>query len=69
MEVFVARQAIFDRNRQLHAYELLYRSDPTQTQFDGTESGVATQPRATAQLRTRRASARQSAALTRNSVT
>jgi c-di-GMP-related signal transduction protein len=42
MEVFVARQAIFDRNRQLHAYELLYRSDPTHTQFDGTEAGVAT---------------------------
>ena len=27
MEVFVARQAIFDRKRELHAYELLYRSD------------------------------------------
>ena len=27
MEVFVARQAIFDRKRQLYAYELLYRSE------------------------------------------
>src|SRR5580704_17236792 len=43
MEVFVARQAIFDRKRQLYAYELLYRSDASRNEFDGTEAGVATQ--------------------------
>jgi c-di-GMP-related signal transduction protein len=43
VDVFVARQAIFDRKRQLHAYELLYRSNGSSNQFDGTEAGAATQ--------------------------
>jgi c-di-GMP-related signal transduction protein len=42
MDVFVARQPIFDRGRQLFAYELLYRSDDVHNEFDGTESGSAT---------------------------
>jgi c-di-GMP-related signal transduction protein len=42
MEVFVARQAIFDRNNQVYAYELLYRSDEAANQFDGTEAASAT---------------------------
>src|SRR5579863_3297782 len=43
MEVFLARQAIFDRNRELYAYELLYRSNGVTNHFDGTEAGDATQ--------------------------
>src|SRR5580704_13495214 len=42
MEVFVARQAIFDRKRQLYAYELLYRSNGARNEFDGTDADVAT---------------------------
>ena len=42
MEVFVARQAIFDRKRQLYAYELLYRSGAAQNEFDGTDAAAAT---------------------------
>jgi EAL and modified HD-GYP domain-containing signal transduction protein len=42
MEVFVARQAIFDRKRQLYAYELLYRSDAARNEFDGTDASSAT---------------------------
>src|ERR1700688_1808239 len=42
MEVFVARQAIFDRNNQVYAYELLYRSDDVNNKFDGTEAASAT---------------------------
>jgi c-di-GMP-related signal transduction protein len=42
MEVFVARQAIFDRKRQLYAYELLYRSNSVRNEFDGTAADVAT---------------------------
>jgi c-di-GMP-related signal transduction protein len=42
MEVFVARQAIFDRQRQLYGYELLFRSGGVSNQFDGTEAGSAT---------------------------
>jgi c-di-GMP-related signal transduction protein len=42
MEVFVARQAIFDRANQVYAYELLYRSDDVNNQFDGTEAASAT---------------------------
>ena len=42
MNVFVARQAIFDRKRQLYAYELLYRSDAAHNEFDGTDAGAAT---------------------------
>ncbi len=43
MEVFVARQPIFDRQRQLYGYELLYRSERARNQFDGTEASSATQ--------------------------
>jgi c-di-GMP-related signal transduction protein len=43
MEVFVARQAIFDRKRQLYAYELLYRSGAARNEFDGTNASAATQ--------------------------
>jgi c-di-GMP-related signal transduction protein len=42
VDVFVARQPIFDRQRRLYGYELLYRSDPSRNQFDGTEAGSAT---------------------------
>jgi EAL and modified HD-GYP domain-containing signal transduction protein len=42
MEVFVARQAIFDRKRQLYAYELLYRSSAVRNQYDGTDAAAAT---------------------------
>jgi EAL and modified HD-GYP domain-containing signal transduction protein len=42
MDVFVARQPILDRARQLDAYELLFRSDDVQNEFDATESGSAT---------------------------
>lgn len=42
MEVFVARQPIFDRQRRLYGYELLYRSDPADNRFDGTEATSAT---------------------------
>jgi len=40
--VFVARQPIFDRNRKVWAYELLFRSDGDATRFDGTEPSSAT---------------------------
>lgn len=42
MDVFVARQAIFDRNRKLYGYELLFRSDVVSNAFDGTEAATAT---------------------------
>src|SRR5579871_455804 len=42
MEVFVARQAIFDRKREVYAYELLYRSSAARNEFDGTAADVAT---------------------------
>ena len=42
VDVFVARQPIFDRARQLYAYELLFRSDDVHNQFDPIESGSAT---------------------------
>jgi EAL and modified HD-GYP domain-containing signal transduction protein len=42
VEVFVARQPIFDRNRRVWGYELLFRSSATQTKFDGTEATSAT---------------------------
>jgi EAL and modified HD-GYP domain-containing signal transduction protein len=42
VEVFVARQAILDRDRRVHGYELLFRSGGTPNEFDGTESGAAT---------------------------
>ena len=43
VEVFVARQPVFDRQLQIYGYELLYRSDPSRNQFDGTEATSATQ--------------------------
>jgi EAL and modified HD-GYP domain-containing signal transduction protein len=42
MDVLVARQAIFDRDRRVHGYELLFRSASGQNEFDGTEGGLAT---------------------------
>jgi c-di-GMP-related signal transduction protein len=42
MDVFVARQAILDRRKELYGYELLFRSDPKKNQFDGTEPAFAT---------------------------
>ncbi len=42
MEVLVARQAIFDSQRNLYGYELLFRSDAASNQFDGTEAAAAT---------------------------
>jgi c-di-GMP-related signal transduction protein len=42
VEAFVARQGIFDRQRRIYGYELLYRSDPLFNEFDGTEAGAAT---------------------------
>ena len=42
MDVFVARQPIFDRTRQLFAYELLFRSDSDSNEFDGSEAASAT---------------------------
>jgi c-di-GMP-related signal transduction protein len=42
MDVFVARQAILNRHKDLFAYELLFRSDPNNNQFDGTDSSSAT---------------------------
>ncbi len=42
MDVFVARQPIFDRTRQLYAYELLFRSGDVHNEFDGTDSSSAT---------------------------
>lgn len=43
MDVLVARQAIFDRDRRVYGYELLFRSRAEQSEFDGTEGGLATQ--------------------------
>ena len=42
MDVFVARQAIFDRSRKVWGYELLFRSGASQERFDGTEESLAT---------------------------
>ncbi len=42
MDVLVARQAIFDRERRVYGYELLFRSDAGRNEFDGTEGGLAT---------------------------
>ena len=42
MDALVARQAIFDRERRVYGYELLFRSHAGQNEFDGTEGGVAT---------------------------
>jgi c-di-GMP-related signal transduction protein len=43
MDVLVARQAIFDCDRRVYGYELLFRSRAEQSEFDGTEGGLATQ--------------------------
>lgn len=42
MEVFVARQPIFDRKRAVVAYELLFRSDEIAAACDATDSAQAT---------------------------
>jgi c-di-GMP-related signal transduction protein len=42
VEVFVARQPIFDRNRKVWAYELLFRSDANATRCEGIEASSAT---------------------------
>ncbi|MGP0076727.1 MAG: EAL and HDOD domain-containing protein [Bryobacteraceae bacterium] len=42
MDALVARQAIFDRDRRVYGYELLFRSTVEQNEFDGTEGGLAT---------------------------
>ncbi len=42
MDALVARQAIFDRDRRVYGYELLFRSDAGRNEFDGTEAGLAT---------------------------
>src|ERR1022692_1533236 len=42
MEVFIARQPILDRQRQLYAYELLFRSDACHDAFDGADGATAT---------------------------
>lgn len=42
MDVFVARQPIFDRERKLYGYELLFRSGPDRNEYDGVEPASAT---------------------------
>src|SRR5665213_1430018 len=42
MDVLVARQAIFDRDRRVYGYELLFRSNAGLNEFDGTDGGQAT---------------------------
>ena len=42
MDVFVARQPIFSRSREVFAYELLFRANDLQDKFDGTEGTSAT---------------------------
>jgi len=42
MDVFVARQPIFDRRRQVHAYELLFRADAIRNEYNGMDAGAAT---------------------------
>jgi EAL and modified HD-GYP domain-containing signal transduction protein len=42
MDVFVARQAILNRQRDLYGYELLFRSGPANNSYDGTDSSSAT---------------------------
>jgi EAL and modified HD-GYP domain-containing signal transduction protein len=41
MDVFLARQPVFDRERRVYGYELLYRSS-TNNVFDGTDATSAT---------------------------
>ena len=40
--MFVARQAIFDRNRRVYGYELLFRSTSERNNFDSTAGAQAT---------------------------
>lgn len=40
MDVFVARQPIFDRDRNVYAYELLFRSGAEHNEFDGNENAT-----------------------------
>jgi len=42
MDIFVARQPIFDRNQTVIAYELLFRSNSDSTAFDGDNGDHAT---------------------------
>src|ERR1041385_5970970 len=42
MDLFVARQPIFDRASRVQGYELLYRSAQNLTDFDGVEASFAT---------------------------
>ncbi|MFZ3343056.1 MAG: HDOD domain-containing protein [Terriglobales bacterium] len=42
MDVFVARQTIFDRNRKVYGYELLFRASAESTSFDGVDGAMAT---------------------------
>jgi c-di-GMP-related signal transduction protein len=42
LEVYVARQAIFDRARCVHGYELLFRANGVQNEFDGSDPASAT---------------------------
>lgn len=42
VEVLIARQAIFDRERKVYGYELLYRSNTASSGFDGTAADAAT---------------------------
>ncbi len=41
MEIFVARQPIFDRSERVHAYELLYRSNATSNEFHNPDGDTA----------------------------
>jgi EAL and modified HD-GYP domain-containing signal transduction protein len=42
LDVYVARQAIFDRARRVHGYELLFRANGVQNEFDGSDPSAAT---------------------------
>ena len=42
MHVWVARQAILDRHRNVYGYELLFRPNAESDSFDATESAAAT---------------------------
>ena len=42
MDVFVARQAILNRHKDLYGYELLFRSGPQKNHYDSTDASSAT---------------------------
>ena len=42
MDVFVARQPIFDRKSRVYAYELLYRSNAVRNEFNGADEDRTT---------------------------